>query len=293
MPVALTFNAEEGVDGAALTVTGNYQAVSPTAIYANVAARHGTKGYRFSDTTPYFRANQATIQHGGSMYVKVNVVPSGAARLAVFMEPTTNVFHGMIRAHSDGKFDIATDVAARVVATTNPYVVGQWYRIDYQFTGAALAHTLTVRIFNNPESTVFQEEISGAVTGASGTFGRMQFGAHSSGVTTDVFMDTIRLYDTVEWAAPQAPGGIDRTDGYTLQYHMNRLAGTLFQGIPTRDACAAANIWAGTTNLEIVGALNVKANNVGYGNYLDLAGVLNQLAGTTNLEEDGAAASIP
>lgn len=82
-------------------------------------------------------------------------------------------------------------------------------------------------------------------------------------------------------------------DGFTLQYHMNRLAGTLFQGIPTRDAQAAANIWAGTTNLDLVGALNTKAGNVGYGNYLELVGVLNQLAGTTNLEEDGAAASIP
>lgn len=90
-------------------------------------------------------------------------------------------------------------------------------------------------------------------------------------------------------------GGVDLTDGNTLQYHMNRLAGTLFQGVPTRDAQAAANIWAGTTDMDIVGALNVKAGNPTYGDYRDLVGVLNQLANTTslNLDQDAAAASIP
>lgn len=87
-------------------------------------------------------------------------------------------------------------------------------------------------------------------------------------------------------------GGIDRTDGYTLQWHMNRKAGTLFQNVPIHDAQYAANLWAGTTNLDLVAALNVKAGNPQY-TYLELAGVLNQLAGTQNLEVDGAAASIP
>lgn len=90
-------------------------------------------------------------------------------------------------------------------------------------------------------------------------------------------------------------GGVNLTDGNTLQYHMNRKAGTLNGNTPTKDAQEAANIWAGTTDLDIVGALNVKAGNVGYGNYLDLVGVLNQLANTTSLalDQDAAAASIP
>lgn len=80
--------------------------------------------------------------------------------------------------------------------------------------------------------------------------------------------------------------------GETLQYAMNRKAGTLVGGVPTLDAQGAANVWAGTTGLGIVGALNVKALNV-QPNWLGLAGVLNQLAGTTNLEVDAAAAAIP
>lgn len=78
----------------------------------------------------------------------------------------------------------------------------------------------------------------------------------------------------------------------TLQYHMNRKAGTLVNDVPTRDAQGAANVWAGTTNRDLVGALNVKAGNT-MPNWRELAGVLNQLAGTTGLDVDGAAASIP
>ena len=78
----------------------------------------------------------------------------------------------------------------------------------------------------------------------------------------------------------------------TLQHAMNRKAGTLVNDVPTLDAQGAANVWAGTTGLSLVGALNVKALNA-LPEYRDLAGVLNQLAGTTGLEVDGAAAMIP
>lgn len=91
-------------------------------------------------------------------------------------------------------------------------------------------------------------------------------------------------------ASGDLPGGVNRTDGHPLQWHMNRKAGTLAGNVPTHDAQGAANIWAGTTGRDMVGALNVKAGNTVY---RELAGVLNQLAGTTGLEEDGAAASIP
>lgn len=93
-------------------------------------------------------------------------------------------------------------------------------------------------------------------------------------------------------ASGDLPGGVNRTDGHSLAYHMNRKAGTLVGGVPSRSAQGAANIWAGTTDRELVGALNVKASNAS-GAYRELAGVLNQLAGTTGLEVDGAAASIP
>jgi hypothetical protein len=77
--------------------------------------------------------------------------------------------------------------------------------------------------------------------------------------------------------------------GKTLQYHMNRLAGTLNSfDVPTLDAQGAANVYAGTTGLAIVGALNYKAGTSG----LELQGVLNKLAGTSGLGENEASARI-
>lgn len=78
-------------------------------------------------------------------------------------------------------------------------------------------------------------------------------------------------------------------DGRTLQYHLNRLAGTLNSfDVPTLDAQGAANAWAGTSGLDIKGALNVKAGTSG----LEIQGALNSLAGTSGLGENEAAARI-
>lgn len=82
--------------------------------------------------------------------------------------------------------------------------------------------------------------------------------------------------------------------GRTLQYHMNRLAGTLNAfDVPTLDAQGAANVYAGTTGLGIVGALNIKAGITNPSNYLELQGVLNYLASTSGYGVNEAAARIP
>ena len=78
-------------------------------------------------------------------------------------------------------------------------------------------------------------------------------------------------------------------DGRTLQYHMNRLAGTLnSSNVPRYDAQGAANLYAGTSGLDIKGALNIAAGTTG----LEIQGALNKLAGTTGLGENEAAARI-
>jgi hypothetical protein len=81
--------------------------------------------------------------------------------------------------------------------------------------------------------------------------------------------------------------------GKTLQYHMNRLAGTLNSyDVPTLDAQGAANVYASTTGLGIVGALNVKAGFTTQTQYLELQGVLNYLAGTSGYGVNEASARI-
>lgn len=59
-----------------------------------------------------------------------------------------------------------------------------------------------------------------------------------------------------------------------VQGELNRLAKTDGKG-----EALAANIYAGTTNLETVAALNAKASTSG----LDMQGVCNALAGTSGL----------
>ena len=72
-----------------------------------------------------------------------------------------------------------------------------------------------------------------------------------------------------------------------LQWQLNRLAGTTGM-----DAQGAANVWAGTTGLDLIGALNHKAGITNRAEMKALLGILNQLAGTTGLGQDAAAAQI-
>lgn len=76
---------------------------------------------------------------------------------------------------------------------------------------------------------------------------------------------------------------------------LNRLANggvTYRQPQDIVDENLAANQWAGTADMSMVGALNIKAGNAA-GNYRALLGVLNQLAGTSNLDRLAAIRAIP
>lgn len=73
------------------------------------------------------------------------------------------------------------------------------------------------------------------------------------------------------------------TNGSTFTAELNRLAnGGTYPAIQSYvDDAKAANIWAGTTGLDLVGALNAKAGNTNSA-IKDLRGVCNQLGGTTD-----------
>lgn len=68
-----------------------------------------------------------------------------------------------------------------------------------------------------------------------------------------------------------------------IQRELNRLAGTT--GL---DAQAAANDWAGTTQKDLLGALNAKNSSSGLG----LNAVCNAIAGTSKKEAKAALESI-
>ena len=58
-----------------------------------------------------------------------------------------------------------------------------------------------------------------------------------------------------------------------LQHALRRVSAT------SLDSQGAANVWAGTTGLDLLGALNTKAGNA-RGSWVGLVQVCNQLAGT-------------
>jgi len=67
-----------------------------------------------------------------------------------------------------------------------------------------------------------------------------------------------------------------------LQHALQRVS------VTNLDAQGAANVWAGTTGLSLLGALNTKAGNV-RGSWVGLIQVCNQLAGTPTSRNDIAA----
>jgi hypothetical protein len=87
-------------------------------------------------------------------------------------------------------------------------------------------------------------------------------------------------------------------DGLSAVYHLNRLAGTILNGVPQYDFNGAANIWAfnvtGKKYSRGIDALNqIYAYRNGGVNYqYDTPGCFNALAGTFGLGENEAAARI-
>jgi len=81
-------------------------------------------------------------------------------------------------------------------------------------------------------------------------------------------------------------------------YHLNRLAGTILNGVPQYDFNGAAQIWAfnvtGKKYSRGIDALNqiYAYRNSGKNYYYDIPGAFNALAGTFGLGEAEAASRI-
>ena len=80
--------------------------------------------------------------------------------------------------------------------------------------------------------------------------------------------------------------------GSSLTQELNRLAG-ITNVANYLDSQGAANLYASTTGLGTVGALNIKASAVRTRDkFKDINGICNELAGTTGLAAPAALRSI-
>jgi hypothetical protein len=83
--------------------------------------------------------------------------------------------------------------------------------------------------------------------------------------------------------------------GSTLTSEMNRVAngGTYPAMTAYKALVGAANAWAGTSGLGLIGALNIKADSARQpNNYKGLNAVCNEIAGTSGLSAVDALRSI-
>ena len=89
------------------------------------------------------------------------------------------------------------------------------------------------------------------------------------------------------------------TTSFTATYHMNRLAGTILNGVPQYDFDGAAVRWGNiaipghnaTKGIDVLNLIYAYRNG-GKNYYEDTPGILNLLAGTTGLGESEAASRI-
>lgn len=289
---------EGGVNGATIVAAGNITNVTGTPTYTTTAPLQALVSMNVASTTVStfvrFPVAPGAVTHSGSFMLSVTAWSAGSMNLLRWAD-TANGALASISLTATNKIAIldATSTAA-ATSTTGVWALNTPIRVAWQYNAAVpTAPVITVRIFSDLTSTIPVDTIN-ATPAETLTLDRWMFGhVGTSGSAYGVKLDQFQISDSLEWLTPTGPvGGVAVTNLHTLQYHMNRKAGTLVNGIPSRDSQGAANIWAGTTNRDLVEALNIKAGNT-MPAFKELAGVLNQLAGTTGLEVDGAAASIP
>lgn len=172
----------------------------------------------------------------------------------------------------------ATSSAAAVTSTAGgPVVIVGWEKSSGVDT---VPPTLSQGTVDKWEEGDFA---TGTVSTLIGSFNKV--GAGTTGATTITYPTASTRGAAITISLDPVVTAEPGPDGETLQAALQRLSGT------DLDAQGAANAWAGTTGLDLLGALNTKAGNA-RGSWLGLLGVLNQLAGTTGLDQDAAARAI-
>lgn len=205
------------------------------------------------------------------------------------------------RGPSSGDVTLSFGGGASGLYTTPSGALGFIYVGGQSVAAASTSVTHTATLTNNQGSPV---NAIGTVAFKAANTDATVVVPDPASATASALVPTLSASSTVEVPAPATasaaaivPTSVSGGSGYSpttarsLRYSLNRLAGTLVNGVPTLDEQGAANIWVGTSGLDLVHALNVEAGN-SLPDFKELQGVLNQLAGTTGLGVDAAATAI-
>lgn len=201
MALAATYDFEGGsldatiTTGGGVTVTGS--PTYKTGIHGSLAARLIQGQYLD------FAAPAST--HGGSMYLTVNSVIASSASRAVRVQNGTGGWVSVVRFHYLGSVDITTGTST--TGTAGTWTAGDTYRVDWTVNHATT--TLTWRLFKNAniegDTYDYQVVVNYAAVDSGAAATVIGCGAGGSPTGTSIDFDTIRLYDSAEWAGPFDP----------------------------------------------------------------------------------------
>lgn len=176
--------------------------------------------------------------HFGSIYIKNTTPHSSAGNFCIFMSWATSANTLVASLRSDSTRGLNIRVGASTVVrtgTAGEIPNNSEFRFDWQVTGT----TINWRMFYNPEALVGSTpDLSGSITGTSGTISRLVLGPTSStALAKDFSFDTIRARDTGTWWDPFNPAPTGP-------------AVTVWNGSAEVPA-VAVNYWNGTTEVAI------------------------------------------
>jgi hypothetical protein len=195
-----TITFEGGVPPNNVVVGGDILTISGTNKYT-ANSRVGAVGYESTNGGFISVASPSDLSSGSFMF-QITSYTGGSARIVTFTDNAA-AFHGMIRAHSSGLFDICDNTTTRQAVSVAGWTAGAtWYRCDYQVSGTGTARFIACRIYNDITGALLWDSGAVAVTAASANpVQRIRLGAQ--GISTGVVVtDHVRLYDALEWAPP-------------------------------------------------------------------------------------------
>jgi hypothetical protein len=197
--MAVVLDFDNGTDGVAVPSGGVIE--STTGPTYSSAAKHGALAMQCTGNTQQIRVPfVTTIEHSGSIYVRLLSLPDSRLRPVTIAAPLNSIVCA-IGIRASGTFDLS-DTVLRAESTVT-CVPAQWHRLDWQFVEST--KTLTARIFLDAESTVHDEQISHAFSASAFVPAKWNIGGISSGTGTTVHIDTFQAVSGLTWIGPVAP----------------------------------------------------------------------------------------
>ncbi|MER6892029.1 hypothetical protein, partial [Streptomyces halstedii] len=182
----------------------NAVAGTPNIVYDGAHAR-GALAYKLdvaAATTPHqvvwtSASMGAVTQLYGRLYLWTAAHPvTNRLGLVRFMNGASQAARLILQ--TDGTLQLTDAGNAAELNTTTPIATGQWVRVEWRVVFVATGAAVEVRLFNDADSTVATQVVSGTASGIGAACDSVQIGAYLNGLASSwtAWLDSIELNDT-------------------------------------------------------------------------------------------------